>query len=181
MNGLELLREVRLARSGARQNVPFFIVTGFAERTLAGLALGLDVDAFLARPVKQQALNRHLIRTCSGRRRVEKSPAEAQAAYADVDLTAVAPSRESRFAGDPQVGQLPEAFQSSASVAVLDKRLVALENVPDGAHLARDAVNSAGLVLLKAGEEITVGLKAVLMSYAEIDESLAKVWVQSAA
>jgi len=178
MNGLEFLKEVRLSKTGARQNIPFFIVTGFAERELAGLALGLDVDAFLARPVKKQALGRHLTRTSTGRR-ADKTPAEALAAYADVDLSSAMRSGDS-VAAEPQVLQVEApAARESGGVAVLDERLVALDGVPEGARLARDAVNSAGSVLLKAGDEITAGLKAVLMSYAEIDESLAKVWVRA--
>lgn len=176
MNGLELLKEVRLSKTGARQSIPFFIVTGFAERELAGLALGLDVDAFLARPVKKQALGRHLTRTCAGRR-PDKTPAEALAAYSDVDLTF---ATLGEGAPPPPVppAEAPASAQAGG-VAVLDDRLVGLESVPEGARLARDATNSAGSVLLKAGDEMTAGLKAVLMSYAEIDESLAKVWVQS--
>lgn len=179
MNGLELLKQVRLAETGARQSIPFFIVTGFAERELAGLALGLDVDAFLARPVKKQALSRHLIRTSTARR-ADKSPSEARAAYAEVDLTSTMAPGQS-FAKEPPAAQIEESTFDPGLVAVLDERLVALETVNDGTPLARDAVNSAGTVLLKAGEEITAGLKAVLMSYAEIDESLAKVWVRAPA
>lgn len=179
MNGLELLKEVRLARTGAPQNIPFFIVTGFAERSLAGLALGLDVDAFLARPVKKQALSRHLIRT-SGERRAAKSSDEALATYGDVDPTLDALPGKSRSA-QARAGLIaPVATQQNGSVAVLDERLAELESVPEGALLARDAVNGAGAVLLKAGERMTASLKAVLMSYAEIDESLAKVWVSGA-
>jgi len=171
MNGLELLKEVRLARTGAAQSVPFFIITGFAERPLAGLALGLDVDAFLARPVKKEALKRHLIRTCAERRR-DKTLAEAEAAYGDVDLSlAMAPGAQ------PAELPKPQASPSDAAATVNGERLMALKNVPEGAHLARDAVNATGAVLLSAGEEITAGLKAVLMSYAEVDKSLAEVWV----
>jgi YesN/AraC family two-component response regulator len=179
MNGLELLKEVRLAKTSAPQNIPFFIVTGFAERSLAGLALGLDVDAFLARPVKKQALNRHLIRT-SGELRAAKSPAEALATYGDVDPTLDALLDESLPAAAAATPTAPAATQTNGSVAALDERLAELESVPEGALLARDAVNSAGAVLLRAGETMTGSLKAVLMSYAEIDESLAKVWVAGA-
>lgn len=171
--------EVRLAKTGARQNVPFFIVTGFAERELAGLALGLDVDAFLARPVKKQALNRHLLRTSAGRRE-DKSRAQAQAAYGEIDLTSAMLSGNG-LAAEPQPLNVCGPMEGNASVVVLDERLVALEGVKDGTRLARDAVNSAGTVLLRAGEEITAGLKAVLMSYAEIDESLSKVRVRTPA
>lgn len=180
MNGLALLKQVRLASTGAIQSIPFFIVTGFAERALAGLALGLDVDAFLARPPKMQALRRHLLRTLGGRRPV-KAVAEAHAIYGNVDLT-LAMLPDSDLATETTAPlAMPIRELANGSVAVLDERLVVLDSVPDGARLARDAVNGAGTVLLKAGEEMTAGLKAVLMSYAEIDESLAKVWVRSAA
>ena len=175
MNGLELLKEVRLARTSAPQNIPFFIVTGFAERSLAGLALGLDVDAFLARPVKKQALSRHLIRTC-GERRAAKSRDEALATYGDVDPTLDALPDVRLSAGTSAPSIAPVAKRQNGSIA-LDEWLSELESVPEGALLARDAVNGAGAVLLKAGERMTASLKAVLMSYAEIDESLAKVWV----
>lgn len=177
MNGLEFLKEVRLARTGAPQSIPFFIVTGYAERALAGLALGLDVDAFLARPVKMQALKRHLIRTCAERRSV-KSPAEALATYGDVDLSlALVPEIAAEAAGPEPM----PAAQPDIPVDAVTEQLVSLDSVREGAHLARDAVNSTGAVLLKAGEEVTANLKAVLMSYAEIDNSLSKVWVSGRA
>lgn len=174
MNGLELLREVRLGRTAAPQSIPFFIVTGFAERTLAGLALGLDVDGFLARPVKQHALKGHLIRT-TAERRVPKTPAEALAIYGEVDLT-LARLPEVDVAVQPEVRAAPVPL-AGGTAGASGERLTALENVTAGMILSRDAVNSAGTVLLKAGEEMTAGLKAVLMSYAAIDRSLEKVWV----
>ncbi len=172
MNGLELLREVRLGRTDAPQSIPFFVVTGYAERAFAGLALGLDVDAFLARPVKKQALQRHIIRTCAERRAV-KSTAEAQAIYGDIDLS-LAALKDLETTEEPTPADKAPAAPNGKPA---DAGLIALAHVPEGAFLARDAVNSAGAVLLKAGEEITSSLKAVLMSYAEIDDSLAEVWV----
>ncbi len=174
MNGLELLKEVRLARTGAPQNLPFFIVTDFAERSLAGLALGLDVDAFLARPPKMRALTRHLVRTSVERRRL-MTAIEAEAAYGNVDLIVRTNDPTLR----PREPSLPHEHEPGSAPATVGStgRLLALENVPEGAVLSRDAVNSAGVVLLKAGENISAGMKAVLMSYAEIDESLANVWV----
>lgn len=180
MNGLELLKTIRLARTNALQNIPFFIVTGFADRAMAGLALGLDVDAFLARPVKMQALKRHLIRTCA-HRRPAKTPSEAREAYGDVDVSS-ATLAESDVAlpsstDDPLWPAVAREIREIDEVVSSRERLVDLNGVADGAMLARDAANSAGVVLLKAGEELTANLKAVLMSYAEIDKSLAQVWV----
>ncbi len=175
MNGLELLREVRMARTSAPQCIPFFVVTGFAERSLAGLALGLDVDAFLARPVKKRALQRHIFRTCA-ERRVPKSALEAEQAYADIDV-ASATMPDDMAAASVLAPPKPVPAERPLVSGVMQPGLVALEAVPDGATLARDAVNSAGATLVRAGEEITAGLKAVLMSYAEIDESLARLWI----
>lgn len=179
MNGLELLKEVRLARTGGQQSTPFLIITSFTERAYAGLALGLDVDAFLARPVKRHALGRHLSRVCTERRSV-RSAAEAHATYGDVDLSLAATAAEEPFALPPPCGTTAplEETHQDGTVVLLEERHMPLESVPQGAILARDAANSAGAVLLKAGEELTASLRAVLMSYAEIDESLAKVWVR---
>ena len=177
MNGLELLKQVRLARTGAIQNVPFLIVTDFAERACAGLALSLDVDAFLARPVKQRALNRHLVRTRAERRAV-KTAVEAEATYGSVDLTGLILPHDplDEQAEAPAAAEEPDTAPHGPATAD-DGRLLPLASVPEGTRLARDAVNSAGAVLVRAGEEITGSLKAVLLSYAEIDESLANVWV----
>ncbi|GIL39050.1 response regulator [Roseiterribacter gracilis] len=61
-NGLELLREVRMGVDDVDRGTPFLLLTGHAEHELVGVALSLDVSAFLVKPVSAPGLERRLSR-----------------------------------------------------------------------------------------------------------------------
>lgn len=56
VNGLELLKSIRSQQTPAPHDTPFVMLTAKTERQLAGLALSLDVDTFLTKPVSRKAL-----------------------------------------------------------------------------------------------------------------------------
>ena len=56
MHGLQLLRAVRLGEHHVNRALPFVMVTGHSDRHLVDMALALDVNAFLIKPVSKNAI-----------------------------------------------------------------------------------------------------------------------------
>ena len=64
-HGLQFIKEVRTGRTRARHDMPCLILTDHVQPRLLGLAMALDVDAFLEKPAKIPALKEHLTRAIS--------------------------------------------------------------------------------------------------------------------
>jgi len=60
MNGLELLKAVRAGTDGVERAMPFAMLTGYSDKHLVEMALALDVNAFLIKPVSKAALGQRL-------------------------------------------------------------------------------------------------------------------------
>jgi CheY-like chemotaxis protein len=56
MHGLQMTKHIRTGYNNIPRNIPIIIVTGHGDRNLLGVALALDVNAFLLKPVKKQLL-----------------------------------------------------------------------------------------------------------------------------
>lgn len=63
IHGLELLKRIRTGKTAAARNLICVMLTGHAVRHLVGLAIVLDVDTFLAKPVSLETLVKHLSRS----------------------------------------------------------------------------------------------------------------------
>ncbi len=55
-NGLQLLKAIRTGQTSARRETPFAMLTGYSDRHLVDMALALDVNAFLTKPISKKAL-----------------------------------------------------------------------------------------------------------------------------
>lgn len=62
MNGLALLQAIRCGQTPAPRDLPFAIVTGFAENQVIGAAMALHVNTFLAKPISPALLHTRLAR-----------------------------------------------------------------------------------------------------------------------
>jgi CheY-like chemotaxis protein len=63
IHGLELLKRIRTGKTAAPRNLICVMLTGHAVRHLVGLAIVLDVDTFLAKPVSLETLAKHMNRS----------------------------------------------------------------------------------------------------------------------
>jgi CheY-like chemotaxis protein len=63
IHGLELLKRIRTGKTSAPRNLICVMLTGHAVRHLVGLAIVLDCDTFLAKPVSLETLVKHLNRS----------------------------------------------------------------------------------------------------------------------
>jgi CheY-like chemotaxis protein len=86
LHGLQLLKMIRTGATAAPRNLTCAMLTSYAERHLVGLAIVLDVDTFLAKPVSLETLTKHLTRCFQYR----FEPLEVTA-YAQVEVDNAAP------------------------------------------------------------------------------------------
>lgn len=79
INGLELLKAVRMDETGADPITPFAMLTGFSDRDIVDIALSLDVNAFLVKPVSRNAIVTRIKRLADTAQRDQNwlKPAEA--------------------------------------------------------------------------------------------------------
>src|SRR4051812_38140269 len=86
MHGLQLLKTIRVGETKAPRNLPFAMLTSYADRNLVGLAIVLDINSFLAKPASPDALAKRLMHCLQNL--VEPLPVET---YAAVSVDSVAP------------------------------------------------------------------------------------------
>jgi CheY-like chemotaxis protein len=104
IHGLQLLKKIRVGETRAPRNLVCAMITSHAERHLVGLAMVLDIDAFLAKPVSLEALNRRLGRAFQYR----FEPLEVRA-YESVDVDNAAPHLTGRVIPlEPAPPPMPE-------------------------------------------------------------------------
>lgn len=60
IHGLQLLRAVRIGVNKTIRATPFAMLTGYSEKMLVDLALALDINAFLIKPVHKDGLGKRL-------------------------------------------------------------------------------------------------------------------------
>lgn len=113
MNGLELLRAVRIGAEGAPRDMPVIMLTGNADRDVVGLAIQLDVNAFIVKPGSKATLRDRLNRVFSDRRPVK--PVER---YKAVDVGAAGAHIASPAAATP----VPPAGAGGTAVSFTEVR-----------------------------------------------------------
>lgn len=83
MNGLTMTKMIRVGHENIRRDIPILMLTGHGDRDLFGLALALDVNAFLLKPAGRDALFQRMVRILKFRENWIK-PVES---YKYIDVT----------------------------------------------------------------------------------------------
>lgn len=91
MHGLQVLKHIRAGHANVRRDLPVIMLTAHADRDLVDLAIHLDVNAFLLKPVTIDSLRERLTATLSADRKNGASVKSAEE-YGSLDM-------DSRIAG----------------------------------------------------------------------------------
>jgi len=86
IDGLALLKAVRMGQSGLDRAVPFVMLTAHSDRDVVDVALKLDISAFLLKPVSRAALEKRLNRLARSEEAMGWLKPEAIYAEVDADL-----------------------------------------------------------------------------------------------
>ena len=159
VNGLQLLKAIRSGTTRAAREIPVVFLTGHSELEHLGPALLLDLDAFLAKPLSQQALDvclRDLFE-----KKTQRVFADA-GTYAQVDLAPTVTER---------VGEVGAAGEAAAG------REVPLGAVPANSVLARDLLYANGRLLLRAGSKLSPAIIDRLQDMAALTDLAESVWI----
>lgn len=94
VHGLKMAQMIRTGYSGIRRDIPILMLTGYGDRNLLGLALALDINAFLLKPAPKDVLHERIASMLNTLKNEERwiKPAEAYK-WIDVD-TAIKPLLE---------------------------------------------------------------------------------------
>jgi CheY-like chemotaxis protein len=158
LDGLGLLRAIRVGTGAIPRDLPFVVLTGHSEFERLGPALLLDLDAFLIKPVSKSAIE-HCLATLIGvgtPRRIALAEV-----YRALDLS----------------GAIVPADAPAAKSGAAERR-VTLRELISGAVLSRDLVFNNGRLLLPAGTRLSDGIAARLIEIATVSGLADEAWIE---
>lgn len=88
LNGLELLKKIRCGETQVARDFPIAMLTGYSDEHLVDMALSLDVNAFLIKPISRDALGARLEKMIE--MIPETSWVKKSSVYTDIDIVTAA-------------------------------------------------------------------------------------------
>jgi len=157
MNGLELLKEVRIGNAGIKRDTPVIMLSGFDDENLLVTAMRLDANGFITKPVSRQELLSRLDRIVMG---------EFTAKEVEAYETVVIPKIDNAFEtlGDVKANCGSESANGNVagSIGLQPQAKVSLGDVTSNAVLSEDLISVNGILVLEAGTTVSPGLIELL-------------------
>lgn len=147
IHGLKMAQLIRMGYSGIRRDIPIVMLTGYGDRNLLGLALALDVNAFLVKPAAKDVLNDR-IATMLNTLKAEERWIKPEEAYKWIDVdTAVKPLLEKPSVDLDQIDKqrIDKAISDQQKKEQIKKALK-LE-ITQGGGIPDDAVMQPGIII----------------------------------
>ncbi len=186
MNGLALLKEVRLGKTGIAASTPFALLTGHSDRDIVETAMRLDVTAFITKPVSAKTLGTKLAKALSEEPTIRPAMHYAEIEVVEspnnlaADPSAAAPAvlrsemirRLNPSRGGDSSGRLgPSAFRAGPEVCSR------LASVQPGAVLSRLITSASGVILLGEGTVLT-DRRLQRLRGMSAGENIENVWIE---
>lgn len=171
MDGLKLLKAVRAGFEEPRNGVPILMLTGTSDSALVSVALKLDVDGFIVKPVSQSALETRMKHVLANPRDVKPAKYYAHMAVDDVS---------ERLLGSPVPVCTPAEVERNKRLAEPSPssgRKLALDLVQPQSILASDIRGPSGELLVAAGVPLSHRLIRRLMELAPLGIAPNHVWI----
>ena len=145
MNGLELLRQIRMGQTPRPRDTRFIIFTSFSNTEVLGVAMALDVNGFLAKPIRIDVVIDKIERAVDEKLQL-RAKTDYESVVTELSSLATAPRRA-----------VLETRMSAADIidrGTAQKRLP-LAQVREGMSVAKDVVAKDGTLLVRAGTVLT--------------------------
>ena len=192
MNGLQLLKQIRVGTGKVRRDLPVVMVTGHTDAALVGTALALDANGFIAKPVSRNTLVDRLTRAFTEPGAVRQSLAYSVIPAPTVDEILRAAERAQKPAPPAEVPieparrgpselrprPAPLAVGASGGASSGGEVCFSLANVPENAVLARALATRSGTVLLAADNVLNKRMLTRLRDIQEIYDIITEIWVK---
>lgn len=176
MNGLQLLKEIRVGSRGISRDIPFVMLTGHSDRFIVGTAFSLDVDSFVVKPVTPNALKARIGHIMSADRLI-KQPADYEAISINPnEIQATKTSEREQFVKPPW--EIDEAHLERTAMDRAVERDLSL--VKPGSTLAKTLYSSSGHLLLHEGQVLDKRTIERLGNLSELDASVRRLIVNEA-
>ncbi len=197
MHGLQLLKAIRVGHGEIDRAMPVAMVTGYSEKHLVDLALALDINAFLIKPVSKRGLENRLVSMLS--QVGEDIWLKSENLYLDLNVDSVLddvlgtmpkPSDETPQSrgffikgneGPLLRGPEPVSADSPGGETAADgdpeSYKCPLRHIPAGAILARDVHTADGRLFLHAGAEMTLRVISILLDLLDLDHPVDSIWI----
>ena len=143
INGLELLRRLRVGSTAASSDTHVIVLTSFSNTEVLGIAMALDVNGFLVKPMKPVSVAEKIMQAVSERvvvraplayqsvnttlLTVEVAPASAAAALdptREISALTMSPSDDGQTASRVALSQLKPGMQLAQPVRAIDGTLL---------------------------------------------------------
>jgi two-component system chemotaxis response regulator CheY len=173
MNGLELLKQVRLGAPGINRDIGFIMLTGHADNFIVGTAFNLNVDSFVVKPVTPKALRARISHVMSTTNQIKRPIEYSEISVNPSEIAAPkSPPREMAFVTPPWESESVD----NAGIVERD-----LSGVKPGSKLAADLYSGSGELLLPSGQTLDEQTLDRLRNLAELDATVSRLMVREAA
>jgi len=157
MNGLELLKELRIGNAGIKRDTPVIMLSGFDDESLLVTAMRLDANGFITKPVSRQELLSRLDRIVMG-----EFTAKEVEVYEDV----VIPKIDNAFETSVELkadnnGESPRGNAAAAN-SLRPQVKMSLGDISSNSVLSEDLMSVNGILVLEAGTTVSPGLIELL-------------------
>ena len=142
MNGLELLRQVRTDQTRLPRDTKFVILTSFSNTEVLGAAMALDVNGFLAKPIRIGVVMERIDRAVQ-----ETFQLRAEDEYESVETNLPTLEQARRESLEALAGQVP-AFGTK-------EKIIPLTQLGAGMCVTKSLYAADGTILIPAGTVLT--------------------------
>jgi CheY-like chemotaxis protein len=164
MNGLEMLKSIRIGYTKAKRDLPIIIMSAHTDEPLIGAAIALDAHGFVSKPVSQKTVVDRIVRAM----KVKMNPKPVE-----VYKTLIIPELDEAIL-QTDVSQLTNEFMATIRAgdvnALTGERSITVkwETLTVGDVVAADFKTKGGQLVVPAGTQVTDVLMSAMQGLCQV-------------
>ena len=157
MNGIELIKQIRMGKTAAERGLRTLVVTSFSNTEVLGSCISLDINGFLVKPISQKTASDKAQRALSESTHLRPATEYAQVISDLGSLASTAKKERKQKAINVAILRDDQNMRTSGNSKARGV-LVALQKLEPGMTLADDIYTDTGQKLLSEGQLLKEGL-----------------------